>query len=138
MAELFANIEVNGDPRWPVLLRLSAASLVLHLMFLASVVYVPALRDAFNIASLIAQTSIVDKPYAATEIGDQVQLVQLSTEKFHYPEGYFALDVQPQTVALESGAQTDPVAPKIVSQAQPTAAKPLSTPSPSPIPTAVP
>ena len=138
MAELFANIEVNGDPRWPVLLRLSAASLVLHLMFLVSVVYVPALRDAFNIASLIAQTSIVDKPYAATEIGDEVQLVQLSTEKFHYPEGYFALDVQPQTVALEAGAQADPFAPKIVSQAQPTAAKPLSTPSPSPIPTAMP
>jgi len=137
MAELFANIEVNGDPRWPVLLRLVAASLVLHLMFLVSIVYVPALRDAFNIASLIAQTSIVDKPYAATEIGDEVQLVQLSTEKFHYPEGYFALDVQAQTVALPASTQADPFASKIISQAQP-APRPLSTPSPSPIPTAMP
>src|SRR5713226_6192554 len=138
MAELFANIEVNADPRWPVLLRLVAASLVLHLMLLVSVVYVPALRDAFNIASLIARTSVVDKPYAATEIGDEVKLVQLSTEKFHYPEGYFALDVTPKTVALPAVAQADPFAPKIISQAQPQAAKPLSTPSPSPVPTAMP
>src|SRR5258705_1046471 len=104
MAELFANVEVNGDQRWPMLLRLVAASLVLHLMFLVSVVYVPALRDAFNIASMIAGMNIVDKPYATTEIGDEVQLVQLSTEKFHYPEGYFALDLQPQTVALDAAA----------------------------------
>lgn len=137
MAELFANIEVNRDPRWPVLLRLVAASFVLHLMFLMSVVYVPALRDAFNIASMIAGMNIVDKPYATTEIGDEVQLVQLSTEKFHYPEGYFALDMQAQTVALSASTQADPFAPKIISQAQPPP-KPLSTPSPSPIPTAMP
>src|SRR5260370_1020709 len=138
MAELLENFEVKRDPRWPVLLRLVGASLVLHMIFVGSVIYVPALRDAFNIASLIARTSVVDKPYAATEIGDEVQLVQLSTEKFHYPEGYFALDVKPETVALPAVAQADPFAPKIISQARAEKSKPLSTPSPSPIPTAMP
>jgi hypothetical protein len=121
-----------------VLLRLVAASLVMHMIFVASVIYVPGLRDAFNIASLIARTSVVDKPYAATEIGDQVQLVQLSTEKFHYPEGYFALNIQPQTVAQAAVAQADPFAAKIISQARSTASKPLNTPSPSPVPTPMP
>src|SRR3979411_2101190 len=99
MAELFANIEVNRDPRWRVLLGLVMGSLVLHKIGLVAVIYGPGLRDSFNIASLIAQTSIVDKPYARTEIGDEVNLVRLSTEKFHYPEGYFSLGVPPQITA---------------------------------------
>src|SRR6267378_6116654 len=117
MAEIFANIEVNRDPRWRVLLGLIVASLVLHMLGLVSVIYVPALREAFNIASLIAQTSIVDKPYARTEIGDEVNLVRLSTEKFHYPEGYFSLEVPPEITAQAIVPPADPFAPKIISQA---------------------
>ena len=137
MSELLANFEIGREPRWPVLLRLVTASLALHIVILLSVVYVPALRDAFNIATLIAHTSIVDKPYEATAIGDEVQVVSLS-EKFHYPEGYFALDVSGQSLGLPAVAQADPFAPKIISQAQPEARKPSIIPSPSPVPTAMP
>lgn len=137
MAELFANIEVNRDPRWRVLLGLVMVSLVVHMLGLVSVIYVPALRDAFNIASLIAQTSIVDKPYARTEIGDEVNLVQLSTEKFHYPDGYFSLEAPSETTAKAS-ATPDPFAPKIISQASEYKEKPLRRPSPSPEPTTSP
>ncbi len=138
MAELFADIEVNREPRWPVLLRLIGASLALHMIALVSVIYVPALRDAFNIASLIANTRIVDKPYAVTQIGDEVQLVQLSTEKFHYPEGYFSLDTQQPIVAQPAVAESDSFAPKIISQERSEIRKPLTAPSPSPLPTATP
>jgi len=137
MAELFANIEVNRDPRWRVLLGLVMVSLVLHMLGLVSVVYVPALREAFNIASLIARTSVVDKPYARTEIGDAVNLVQLSTEKFHYPDGYFSLEAPSETTAKAS-VTPDPFAPKIISQASEYKEKPLRRPSPSPEPTASP
>ena len=37
--------------------------------------------------SLIADTRFVDKAYEKTQIGDDVQLVELASDKFHYPEG---------------------------------------------------
>lgn len=137
MAELFENIEVNRDARWQVLTKLVGASLVLHLVFVWMVVYVPAFRDTLNIAALIANTRIVDKDYQKTQIGDDVQLVQLD-EKFRYPEGYFTADGQ---VAAEAPAQPtpDPFAARIISQAgsankvQPEASpSPSAAPSPSP------
>lgn len=124
MAELFANFEVNNELRWPIILRLIGGSLVAHLLSIACLMYVPAFRDAFNLASLIADTNFVDKDYARTDIGDDVQIVQLTGEKFHYPEGYFALDQQPQ--------QFLPVVPPpFISQAP---AIKVSTPEPSPSP----
>src|ERR1700752_2696286 len=93
MSELFEKFEVNREPRWIVLTRLIGASLVLHLVGMALVVYVPALRDTLNISDLIANTRFVEKPYEATQIGDNVQFVQLS-EKFRYPDGYFAFEAQ--------------------------------------------
>src|SRR5437867_13286888 len=113
MAELFTNFEVNNELRWPIILRLLGGSLVAHLLAIACLMYVPALRDAFNLASLIADTNFVDKPYASTNIGDDVQIVALAGEKFHYPEGYFAPDSQSQAFP--------PVAPpaaQLISQAQ--------------------
>jgi hypothetical protein len=115
MADLFEKFEVNKDPRWVVLSKLVGASLVLHFGLLWLVIYVPALRDTLNVAALIANTRVVDKPYDATQIADEVRLVQLS-EKFHYPDGYFAPEGQ---IAGEVPGQPvfDPFAPKIISQA---------------------
>jgi hypothetical protein len=87
----------------------------------------------------------VDKPYERTEITDDVQWVELASEKFHYPEGYFALETQ-------LGALTPlPPAPSFIAQAQPPVAvqpevapspspspSPIATPTPSPITTASP
>jgi len=124
MAELFADFEVGNELRWPIILRLLGGSLVAHLLAIACLMYVPAFRDAFNLASLIADTSFVDKPYMPTNIGDDVQIVELAGEKFHYPEGYFALD---------QSQPFPPVAPaaQLISQAQPVK---VSTPEPSPLP----
>src|SRR5688572_33275582 len=115
MAELFEKSEINREPRWIVLTKLTGASLIVHLALLWMAIYVPAFRDTLNIAALIANTEFVDKDYEATQIGDDVQLVQLS--KFRYPEGYFTPEGQ---VAAELPAQrpaVDPFAPKIISQA---------------------
>jgi hypothetical protein len=130
MAELFEKFEVNRDAGWVTLARLIGASVVLHLVFLWMAIYVPALRDTFNIAALIANTKFVDKPYDATQIGEDVRLVKLS-EKFRYPDGYFAVEGQGSVQPGQPAA--DPFAPRIISQAG--SAKnvdPEASPSPSP------
>lgn len=90
MSDLFARFEVNAAPRWPILLRLTVASVVLHTTALACLIFIPPVREAFNIAAMFSNTSFVDRPYEKTEIGGDVQIVSLT--KFHYPEGYFAMD----------------------------------------------
>ena len=132
MPELFANFEVNKAPRWPILMRLTGGSIVLHLALLWLVVYVPAFRDALNVAALIANTKFVDKAYNRTQIGDDVTLIELGTEKFHYPDGYFAVDNQPSAEQLLAANTGPNFAPKIISRAQSSKeAEPEASPSPS-------
>ena len=133
MAQLFENFEVNGDRNWGVMLtKLVGGSLVVHLALLAILIYVPAVRDTVNIAALIANARFVDKDYQATQITDDVQIVQL--EKFRYPDGYFALGNQNATGQPTASATPDPFAPKIISQAsqQRDIPDPAASPSPSP------
>ncbi|MGH9932461.1 MAG: hypothetical protein ACREA9_24935 [Pyrinomonadaceae bacterium] len=132
MSELFANFEVNKQPRWPVISKLLAGSLAMHVIFVACALYIPGVRAAFNLASLIADTSFVDKPYERTQIGDDVQLVELAREKFHYPEGYFAPEGQTAVVPPPA-----PFTPKFLVQAQPTRVQPELAPSPSPNPSPI-
>ena len=126
MAELFANIEVNKENWWPKLLKLLGGSVGLHLLLLLSVVYVPGLRDAFNIAVLVADTSFVDKDYEQTLIGEDIQMVEIAGDKFRYPDGYWAAEGQPVDVP--------PALPEVPFVAQ---APPImnSFPEPSPSPT---
>jgi hypothetical protein len=132
MAALFASFEVNREPRWPILSKLIGASVALHLLAVACVLFVPGLRDAFNLASLISDTKFVDKPYERTEIGDDVQLLELASNKFHYPEGYFALESQ-----MGALAALPPLAPQLIAQAQPSSVQPELAPSPSPSPSPI-
>jgi hypothetical protein len=135
MAELFANFEVNKAPRWPIICWLLEGSLAAHLLLLACVIYVPGVRDAFNIAVLFSETTFVDKPYQKTEIGDDVQLVELASNKFRYPDGYFALESQAGLVPPPPPMVFAPAAPVVASQAAPT---PVPLPSPSPSATPLP
>ena len=138
MSELFENFEVNRDSRWAMLTRLIGASLVLHLAFIWAVIYVPAVRDTLNIAALIASTKWVEKDYVATHIGDDVQLLNLANEKFHYPEGYFAFEAQLNGTLPAQPAANDPFAPKIISQWNPKTPDPEQLASPAPQPSASP
>lgn len=129
MTELFENFEVNRDSRASVLMKLIGASLLVHLTLMWLVVYVPAIRDTVNIAALVASTKWVDEDYNATQIGNDVQIVQL--EKFRYPDGYFALESQGFANPAVAAAN-DPFAPKIISQWKGGGPDPEATPSPSP------
>lgn len=134
MTGLFENFEVNRVSRWPILVKLIGASLVLHLALVWLVTYVPAFRDTLNIAALIASTKFVEKDYVGTQIGGDVEIVQLTNEKFRYPDGYFALEAQIEgrLPAQVAGAAADPFAPKIISQWNPKTPDPEASPSPIP------
>jgi hypothetical protein len=128
MHELFEHFEVNRQPRWPVLSQLAAVSILFHATILAIVLYVPGVRDSFNIAALMSRTHYVDRAYTKTEIGEDVQLVKVG-EKFQYPEGYFATE-NPEVAAAAAAPVTkfpDPWAPD-----NPRAAPETPTPSPTP------
>jgi hypothetical protein len=88
MAELFEHFEVERVSRWPMLSRLLGGSIVLHFIMLACVLYVPAVRDALNIAAMYSDTDMVSRDYKKTNIEDRAQILNLP--KFQYPEGYFA------------------------------------------------
>ncbi len=125
MSELFADSQINREPRWPSLLRLTGASLFLHAALLASLVYVPGLRDAFNIAALLANTGYVDRAYSKTEVGENVQMLLLAHEKFRYPPGYFATEEQLRALALPT-----PSVPQMTFT--PNRVRQIPTPTPAP------
>lgn len=137
MAGLFEKFEVNRDPRWVILTKLIGASLVVHLVLLWMAIYIPAVRDTINIAALVASTKFVDRDYKRTQIGDEVQLLDLA--KFQYPEGYFALEAQIEGRLPAQPPGVDPFAPRIISQAGSNRnVDPEASPSPSPEPSASP
>ncbi|HEY8224540.1 MAG TPA: hypothetical protein VIG25_04625 [Pyrinomonadaceae bacterium] len=138
MAELFENIEVNRESRKGVLLRLLAGSLIVHIAFVWAMIYVPVLRDTFNIASLIASTTFVEKPYNRTEIGEDVRLLELASQKFRYPDGYWAMDTPAAELAGNGAFPSDPFAPRIISRARDEAPEPSPSPSPTVSPSPVP
>lgn len=132
MTDLFANFEINSDPRWPLLTRLSAGSLVLHVLFIISAFYVPGVRDTLNIASIFSGADYVDADYDKTSIEDEATVIDLANEKFQYPEGYFS--------TTSTDPALDPFAAQVIAEAHnvPPPVPPLPPPTPTPTPTPLP
>jgi hypothetical protein len=133
---LFDHFEVNREPFWPQLSWLLGGSAVWHIVLIVMIVMIPPLREAFHITALVSGADFVDRPYNRTEIGD-ADIIDFTTEKFRYPDGYFAMDEQgmpplPSTPAPVAA----PFTPRPVSL-QPTPS-PTPTSTPSPTPTATP
>jgi len=140
MAELFQNFEVDRiEPRGPRLLRLLGGSVALHLVLLVAVIYIPTVRAAFQITSILSNVSFVDQDYDKTAIGERAVMLDLSNSngKLRYPDGYFAT-ASGKPIVLP----TDPV---LVAQVNPTPLpmpifrpRPVSIPKPRPTPSATP
>lgn len=125
---LFDHFEVNREPFWPRIVWLVAASGAWHLVLIAFIVLIPPVRDAFAITALFSNAGFVDRPYSRSEIGDDVDIIDFTTEKFHYPEGYFLMDQQ------GIPPQGFPVMPPFT----PASVSPAAYPSPSPSPSVTP
>jgi hypothetical protein len=138
LTELFENFEVNREPRWPILSRLAAGSLVLHAALVLSAVYVPGVRSALNIAYLFSDAKYVDEDYNRTAVGERAQMLNLAHEKFQYPEGYFATGetIAPDLLAAQIISMTPPPAPVYIPPKPPP--QPSPTPSVTPTPQATP
>jgi hypothetical protein len=129
---LFDHFEVNREPFWPRIVWLVAGSGAWHFVLIALIVLIPPVRDAFAITALFSGAGFVDRPYSRTEIGDDVDIIDFSTEKFHYPEGYFLMDQQ------GIPPQTFPVMPPFTPASVSRSAYPSPSPSVTPTPVAPP
>lgn len=126
---LFENFEVNREAFWPRIRWLLAGSIAWHVFAIFGIMTVPQVRDTLNIATLFSGSSIVDRPYTKTEIENLGEITEITTEKFRYPEGYFAMDQMP----LPTPTPTPPVivsAPFTPAPIPPTQLDPFATPSP--------
>ena len=126
----FENFEVNREPFWPRISWLLAGSGAWHLVILALIILIPPVRDALSIALVFSGGKFVDRPYNKTEIADVGDITEITLEKFHYPEGYFAMHQQ----AIPSPTPQFPVTPGFT----PTNVPPSQLLGPSPTPTPVP
>jgi hypothetical protein len=137
MAELFDRIEINRAPRWPLLSRLLALSVVVHGLFLLAVVYVPELRSLLYVAGNMSGIKFVSEDYDRTLIGQRATVIQFAPhEKLRYPPDYFGAP------AVEEAAQLQPT---FVQQAAPPPPpmpvyrpRPMRVPRERPIPTPTP
>jgi hypothetical protein len=130
---LFDDFEVNGQPFWPRIAKLVGGSVVFHGIMVACVIFIPPVRNALSIAAMFADAGFVDRPYAKTHIADEAELLAMTTDRFRYPEGYWAID---------QGASVLPLPTPSPFPLQPlTLMKPprvRTTPSPTPFPIASP
>lgn len=138
MAELFDRFEVNRVPRWPLMSRLVALSIVFHGLFIVAVVYVPALRGLINVAGSVAGIEFVSEDYDRTLIGRRATIVKLEPyEKLYYPPDYFG--PPPDALApVDPTLMVQAAPPPLVIIRQPRVREPraqvISTPEPSPTP----
>jgi outer membrane biosynthesis protein TonB len=137
MAEIFQThdeLGTHAEQRARTFLRWLGGSVVAHAVLLASLVYVPVLRDTFSLANELAGFRVVSKDYKKTEIYERATLINLAAQKLYYPAGFF--DPASQT------AVPSPDDPKFIATVNPTPVptprpprirvKPTPTPSPSP------
>jgi hypothetical protein len=133
---LFEHFEVNHEPFWPRISRLVGGSIILHAIIVACVVFIPPVREALSIAAMFSGAGLVDRPYSKTQIENEGDILELTTDKFHYPEGYFAMD-QPGAMPTPQFPSPEVFTPKRVPLAQLEAPSPTPAPSPVASPSAV-
>lgn len=149
MAELFDRFAVDRVPRWPLLSRLVALSVVLHGLFFVAVAYIPTLQSLFHVAGSWAGVKFVEKDYDPTLVGQRATLIKVNNEpyqKLYYPTDYFGAPALPEdplgpdAMLVQQVQPPPPPAPVIIrpprqrrAQAEPTPS-PEAEPTPSPSP----
>jgi hypothetical protein len=140
MTELFDRFEVNRAPRWPMMSRLVALSLVLHGLFIVAVVYVPAVRAMLYVASSMSGIKFVSEDYDPTLVGQRATIVKFEPhEKLYYPPDYFGAPAVAETTQLDPVLvqQVAPPPPAPVYRVRPARTpRVVATPEPTPTPAA--
>ncbi len=129
---LFENFEVNSAPFWPKISRLLGGSIVFHALVVLAIALIPPVRDALSIAMLFSDAGFVDRPYTKTEIENEGDITEITTEKFQYPEGYFAMDQIPLPTPTPTPRPVIASAPFVPAPVPPSQLYPFASPKPSP------
>ncbi len=140
MSRLFEKFEINRVPRWPLMSRLLALSVVLHGLFFVAVVYVPTVRSLLFVASTVSGIKFVNEDYDRTLIGQRATIVQLGPhEKLYYPSDYFGAPAVAEASVLDP-VVVQPAAPPPMTPApvyrprRPRTPRVVATAEPSPTP----
>ena len=128
---IFEDFEVNGDPFWPKISKLLGGSVVFHALLILVIAFIPPVRDALSLALIFSGGSIVDRPYTKTQIENEGEITEITTEKFQYPEGYFAMDQVPLPTPTPTPLPVVASAPFNPAPISPSQLDPLATPSPT-------
>jgi hypothetical protein len=136
MTELFDRFEVNRVPRWPLMSRLVALSVVLHGLFILAVVYVPTLRGLLYVASAMSGIEFVSEDYDKTLLGQRATIIQLGPhEKLFYPPDYFGAPEVAETTQFDPAVVEQPTPPPPPPVYRPRRVRmPRPAPQPSPTP----
>jgi hypothetical protein len=143
MAELFDRFAVDRVPRWPLLSRLLALSVVLHGLFFVAVAYVPTIQSLFHVAGSWAGVKFVDKDYDPSLVGQRATLIKVTEpyETLYYPTDYFGAPALPEgmtapdAMVVQQVQPPPPPAPVIIRPPRQRRAKADPTPSPEAEPT---
>ena len=128
---LFQDFEVNSDPFWPRISKLLGGSVIFHALLILTIALVPPVRDALSLALIFSSGSIVDRPYTKTQIENEGDITEITTEKFQYPEGYFAMDQIPLPTPTPTPPPVIASAPFTPVPVPPSQLDPFATPKPS-------
>jgi hypothetical protein len=158
MAELFQRVDVERVPRWPLLSRLFALSIVLHGLLLVALMYVPQARSLALVAGQLSGIEFVSEEYDRSLIGQRATIVNISEgppEKLYYPADYFGPVMDPammmspdDPLLVEQAAPPPPPIvvnrprrsrePQVVSTPEPEATPETAQATPTPDPAATP
>jgi hypothetical protein len=137
MAELFQSYEARQRTRTGRrVLAWLAASIALHLSFVVTVVYVPALQSALQIASIFNGMEYGDEDYERTTLDGAAVTYVRTSDFFQYPAGYFS-KIKPTDLSGATVQTTPTVKPTPAPTPRPTPS-PVATPLPSPSATPAP
>jgi len=138
MAELFDRFEVNRMPRWPMVSRLLALSVVLHGLFIVAVVYAPVVSGLIKIASTMSGIEFSREDYDKTLLGQRATIIKLEPhEPLFYPPDYFGAPEVAETSTLDPMlVQQQAPPPPLPTYRAPRQRRPsvVSTPEPTPTP----
>jgi hypothetical protein len=154
MTELFDKFELNRTPRWPLVSRLLALSVVLHGLLIVAIVYVPTVRSLLWVASTVSGLRFVSEDYDPTLVGQRATVIQFAPhEKLYYPVDYFGAPAVEETTAfdptmVQQAAPPPPPmptyrprrirTPRVAATPQPSPSPEVAQANPSPMPTASP
>jgi hypothetical protein len=135
MAELFQTHELMGRherERVRPLLRWVGGSIAAHAVLVLCLIYVPAVRDTFMVASTLSGFRLVSRDYEKTKIYERATIINLAAQQLYFP-----YDLQNPTAIPPS--PNDPtfvasVNPTPLPTPKPPRVKPTPSPSPSPSP----